>query len=425
MDNESGRQARRVGRLLVAVVVVLAVSLTLGSSAQARAQTGGTWEQLAGVPGPVDRLFVPSSGALFAQVGGDLYRTDDGGGTWRTVTLPASGTNTSRRLILVDPTDHQQLYATGDGGLYRTVDDAASWQQIYATEPDFPEIAAFTVSPVDRGLIYVVVRTPRDQIIRFLRSQDGGQSWTMLEQDGHEFLACTWTIFLLHAHPTDPDRLFRSIDCHHGLTSSLLQESRDRGASWSVLVDAGGTRPELQQDPRGKPTPAPTPAPAPTPTGRVVLISDKDRAVGGLTILAGGQGGQPTGPTQFYAVVIKPAQGGGMSLLRTDDDGVTWIERLAYSGGGGMTPANDARPNVTLSSLAVDVGTPDRLYGSFREQVKGQPETSVVRTSNDGGQTWTDLGQGLPVPAASLALGIDGRNLYAATESGVWRLTLD
>ena len=51
--------------------------------------------------------------------------------------------------------------------------------------------------------------------------------------------------------------------------------------------------------------------------------------------------------------------------------------------------------------------------------MKGQPETSAVRTSSDGGQTWVDLGQGLPGPAASLALGIDGRNLYAATESGV------
>ena len=353
MDNEAGRQTRWVGRLLMAVVVVLAVSLTLGSSAEARAQMGGTWEQLAGVPGPVDRLFAPMSGALFAQVGGDLYRTDDGGGTWRTVTLPASGTTTNWRLILVDPTDHQQIYATGDGGLYRTIDDAASWQQIYATEPDFPEIAAFTVSPVDRNLIYVVVRTPRDQIIRFLRSQDGGQTWTTLEQDGHEFLACTWTIFLLQAHPTDPDRLFRSIDCHHGLTSRCSRRAAtvaQAGPCWSTLA---APAPKLQQDPRGKPTPAPTPAPTPTPTGRVVLISDKDRAVGGLTILAGGQS---VAPTQFYAVVIKPAQGGGMSLLRTDDDGVTWIERLAYSGGGGMTPATDTRPNVTLSGLAVDAG---------------------------------------------------------------------
>jgi hypothetical protein len=140
-----------------------------------------------------------------------------------------------------------------------------------------------------------------------------------------------------------------------------------------------------------------------------------------MDVLTGGQGAMPS---RFFLVVTKPAQGGGMSLLRSDDDGLTWVEQLSYAGGGGMTPANDTRPNVTLSGLAVDAGAPDRLYGAFRERVKGQPESSAVRTSADGGLTWTDLGQGLGGPASSLALGIDGRNLYAATGSGVWRLAL-
>jgi len=407
-----------MGRLLTALALVLVASLALAGDLRAQEPTGGMWEQLAGVPGPVDRLFAPTSGALFAQVGLDLYRTDDGGGTWRTVTLPpAPGNTASRRQIVVDPTSHQHIYATGAEGLYRTVDDAASWQLIRPTDPDFPSMAAFTASPVDRDLIYLVERTQNAHIIRLLRSQDGGQTWTTLEQDGHNFLSCSWVVYLLQAHPTDADRLFRSIQCHHGLPSSLLQESRDRGASWTVLADAGGTRPETVQDPRGQPVPAPTS----TPAGRIVPISERERVTGTMDVLLGGQG---TMPSRFYLVVTKPAQGGGMSLLRSDDDGLTWVEQVSYAGGGGMTPANDTRPNVTLSGLVVDAGTPDRLYGAFRERVKGQPETAAVRTSMDGGQTWTDLGQGLGGPASSLALGIDGRNLYAATGNGVWRLAL-
>lgn len=406
-----------MGRLLAALALVMVASLTLAGDLWAQEPTGGTWEQLTGVPGSVDRLFAPTSGALFAQVGADLYRTDDGGSTWRTVMLPPAPGNTARRQIAVDPTSHQHIYVTGAEGLYRTVDDAASWQLIRPTAVDFPSLAAFAASPANRDLIYLVERTQNAHVIRVLRSDDGGQTWATLEQDGHTFLSCSWVVYLLQAHSTDPDRVFRSIQCHHGLTSSLLQESRDRGASWTVLADAGGTRPETVQDPRNQPVPAPTS----TPAGRIVPISEKERITGTMDILAGGQGAMPS---RFYLAITKPAQGGGMSLLQSDDDGLTWVERLSHTGGGSATPADDTLPNVTLSALAVDAGAPDRLFGAFRERVKGQPERAAVRISADGGHTWADLGQGLGDPATGLALGIDGRNLYAATATGVWRLAL-
>ena len=45
--------------------------------------------------------------------------------------------------------------------------------------------------------------------------------------------------------------------------------------------------------------------------------------------------------------------------------------------------------------------------------------------SNDGGASWTDLGQeDIGAEIRDLALGIDGANLYAATEGGVFRLNL-
>jgi hypothetical protein len=56
------------------------------------------------------------------------------------------------------------------------------------------------------------------------------------------------------------------------------------------------------------------------------------------------------------------------------------------------------------------------------EQVKGGAKTVTVRVSTDAGATWTDIGT-LPVKSIyDLALGIDGANLYAATDQGVWRL---
>src|SRR4051794_6326235 len=105
-----------MGRLLAALAMVMTIGLGLTEKLKAQ-ESGGNWEQLPGVPGSIDRLFTPASGPLFAQVGLNLYRSDDGGNAWGTVSLPpAPEGNASRRQILVNPSSHQQLYATGAGG---------------------------------------------------------------------------------------------------------------------------------------------------------------------------------------------------------------------------------------------------------------------------------------------------------------------
>jgi hypothetical protein len=75
-----------------------------------------------------------------------------------------------------------------------------------------------------------------------------------------------------------------------------------------------------------------------------------------------------------------------------------------------------------------DPSQPDRLYvglneyvGSFQDRLR---IASRVKTSQDGGQTWMDLGQQDPGAIVDLALGIDGQNLYLATDQGLWRLSL-
>jgi hypothetical protein len=417
MNEWTIRQARGATRRVMALLAVLAVSLPLTIPMQAQAAQAGEWEQLRGLPGPVSQLFAPTSGALFARVGTDLHRSDDGGATWQAVALPAlTGTSPSRR-IAVDPTNHQRIYATGTDGLYRTVDDAASWQLIWPNDPDFPVLLGFAASPAAPDTIYVVVGSRTGHIMQMARSDDGGQSWTTLETNGHQHLACTWSVYLLRPHPTDPDRVFRAFECSHALAAASLQESRDRGQHWDMLADTGGGRPETVKDPLTNPPPAPTPA----PTGTIVTISGRVKATGTAGRLIGGEGAMPG---RYYLVVTRPAQGGGMSLLRSDDDGTTWVEQLSYSGGGGMTAANDPNPDVTIRGLAMDPQSPDRLYATFRSQVKGQPETFAVRTSADGGATWTDL----PLPGSDapgdLVLGIDSRNLYVAGTTGIWRLAL-
>ena len=101
-------------------------------------------------------------------------------------------------------------------------------------------------------------------------------------------------------------------------------------------------------------------------------------------------GGRSATPGRFYA---------GLS---SDDGGVTWTEAGTFGA-------------VPLYALAYDPAAPDRVWaGLYRGGIKA---------SEDGGQTWTDAGP-TDWSINDLALGIDGANLYAATNNGVSKLAL-
>jgi len=402
----------------VGLALVLLCSVALG---QVSAQPGvaqeispAAWERLPASPEHVRRLLTPASGPLFALADDGLYRSDDGGDSWTTVSLPSS----SRPVVAIDSTHHDTMYAVEeDGGLARTSDGGATWTTIRPRDDAFPASVDLAVSPADPSVLYLVQASKDGRQIRFLRSHDSGASWEIAEQDGHSFLACQWSVLLLQPHPADSARLFRSASCpRSGGPYALLQESRDQATSWIVLVGDALTPPEQIHDPLTSPTPTPSPRSL-VRTGP----SPIDGSLGYPRALLGGNG---TLPGRFYVVFEKDDRGGGSTLLRSDDDGQIWTILFDAFGGGSATPPDDPRPDVTIGGLAYDPATPDRLYAAFAEHLKGSPGTQTVRVSEDAGQTWIDLGV-IPVrDVRALALGIDGANLYAATDDGVWRLKL-
>jgi hypothetical protein len=114
-------------------------------------------------------------------------------------------------------------------------------------------------------------------------------------------------------------------------------------------------------------------------------------------------------------------------LFRSDDDGATWSSVLVYRGGGspgfGGDPLTSA---VEIAGLAYDPADPDHIYVGRQAfpTYSGPPDGGAVTTSTDSGATWSDLGAQDIGAVSDLALGIDGRNLYAATDHGLWRLRL-
>jgi photosystem II stability/assembly factor-like uncharacterized protein len=362
-------------------IALLAALLIWGAGGGVEAQGGPSadWEPT-GLGTPVLELFTPASGAFFATTRDALLRSEDAGATWAPVTLPSPPAGRREPSVAVDPTNHAVLYAAGAGGLYKSSDDAATWALLLPTTETVLRVA---VSPADHHLVYLALAgSPTNATdFRFLRSRDGGATWQQLEEF-HSSL-CGWGVRLLEPHPTNAQRAFRTAGCYAGRNlGDALRQSTDQGATWSALFEPQMAFP-----------------------ARLV-------------------GGRAVAPGRYYLAANRDSRAGGSALFRTDDDGSTWAEVVAFEGGG--TIQQPDAPDVRIGGLAYDPAKPDRVYvglNEYADQLSGRTRTgSRVIASSDGGATWAELGRGDPGEISDLVLGIDGLNLYMATDQGLWRL---
>jgi photosystem II stability/assembly factor-like uncharacterized protein len=132
-------------------------------------------------------------------------------------------------------------------------------------------------------------------------------------------------------------------------------------------------------------------------------------------------GGQGVAPGRLYLVHAgHTLDVRSSALFRSDDDGATWSQVALLDSG----PGDPAEAYTDVGSLAYDPANPDRVYVAV--SIRNGPDVfrSGVRASSDGGQTWTELGRQDMPTITDLKLGIDGRNLYAATPKAVYQLRL-
>lgn len=361
--------------LLSAIVLaLLSTGVTAAPAREAtasavRQQTADDWQPTV-LSERVWSVAAPASGALFAVTESALMRSDDGGATWRAIELPPYPE--PRSLVAVDPTDHTVLYARGTEGLYKSDDDAASWHLILPISNVTARQLTIRMSPADQNLVYVDAASGSGHQLQ--RSRDGGTTWEVVGAGRGD--GCQFSVLLLYPHPTDADRVFRAYACRVGaIFWTTMGESRDQAATWRVALD---------------------------PMDRS-LPGEKQRRIW-PSELAGGAGVEPrrlyasgcSGTTPISSVEFTV-------LYRSDDDGASWN----IMGSLGDEPC--------ITALVADPSQPDRVYVGLR---------NGVMTSANGGQSWSDLGRRDLGRVYELALGVDGKNLYAATDTGLHRMAI-
>jgi len=234
----------------------------------------------------------------FGAVNGGVWKTTNGGQTWRNVTDGKSDIS-SVGAIAVAPSDPNVIYVgTGESqlredltygtGVYRSTDAGGSWQRIGLT--DTHQIGDVVIDPRDPDRVYVAAIGhafgPNAERGVF-RTLDGGKSWKKVL-----FLNDSTGAMDLTIDPSNPRILFASM-WKFQRTPWSMNAGGGRSGLWKT-TDGGDTWKEITFNP-GIPK---------KPLGKI-----------GISL-------SPANPQRIYASIEAPDSSGG--IFRSDDGGDSW-----------------------------------------------------------------------------------------------------
>jgi len=164
------------------------------------------------------------SGGSFHAKGSGLFKSTDGGTTWRELTqsMVAAGDEVGRMGIAVAPSNRSRVYVLAGGrqsssGLYRSEDGGEHWQRVHderRVTGTGPGAMGVAVAPDNPDVVYVANTST-------YRSLDGGRTFTAIKgAPGGDDYQRIWI------NPTNPSIIALSSD--QGATISL-----NGGATWS------------------------------------------------------------------------------------------------------------------------------------------------------------------------------------------------
>jgi photosystem II stability/assembly factor-like uncharacterized protein len=302
--------------------------------------SGETWAALDGAPEDVASFVTSPTGMLYLLADNSLFRGQESGSEWSSITPPESALggsfNTIERVtsLAVDPADARTLYAgvvsRMGGSLLRSLDGGDSWASLGENdgkEPPRPfnsEIFEILIHPGNRDQIYLNVGGfPK-------ASSDRGQSWEDRGWFNHN-------VYDLELDPGDSMSLLAA--SYDGVASS-----HDGGRSWQPLANIEGPAYHLIR--------------------------------------------HPLRPSQIYVLT-------DAGLLRSTDGGQSWAAAMFDL--GYTFPADiawsESDPRVVYAAL----------YDSLRPPQSSAKPPLVLRSS-DQGWTWQPAGEGLPTGLISMRI---------------------
>ena len=320
-------------------------------------------------PHDPNRLFAAVLGHPYgANPERGIYRSVDGGKSWQQVLFKDPDTGGS--AVAIDPSHPEVVYAalwqdrlgpwedgnefqgTG-GGLFKSSDGGATWRKLSAGLPENTTQANLTICASRPQRLYAVVGTnePGEYSsaagLGVFRSDDGGESWTRITTDPRPALRIGGgDLPIIRADPSNPDVVYS--------TGLVTLKSVDGGKEWQPIRGApgGDDYQNLWINPNN--------------ADIVALASDQ----GAVITLNGGRTwsswfNQPT--AQLYHVSTAPTFPYRVCAGQQESGSVC----IASRGNDGSVTTRDWHPAgaIEYGYVAPDPLDPDLVYGAGRTEV--------------------------------------------------------
>ena len=332
----------------------------------------GASQQIAQVvvdPRNADRLFVAALGHPYGPSSErGIFRSVDGGRNWERVLYQDE--NTGGADVAIDPVhpdvvyaslwearlgpseDHNEFNGTA-GGLYKSTDGGTTWRKLSEGLPSNAAQVGIAIAPSLPSRLYLTVATtdPGDYAsaagLGLYRSDDAGEHWARATDDPRPALRIGGgDLAVVRVDPTNPDVLYSA--------SIVTLKSTDGGKTWLSLRGApgGDDYQNLWINP--------------TDPKIIALVADQ----GALVTLNGGRTwsswfNQST--AQLYHIGITPALPYRICSGQQDSGSVC----VASRGNDGAITASDWHPVgvIEYGYVTPDPVDPDVIYGAGRNQV--------------------------------------------------------
>lgn len=172
-------------------------------------------------PEDPDTIWVAAQGNTYAaEDDGGIFKTTDGGKSWRRVLVPLNATTGAvdlaldfgnPRILYAAMWDNRrtawQLRSGGPGsGIWRSTDGGESWERLTDDLPDGMGKIGVAASPARAGRVWAIIEAEGDEGGLY-RSDDGGESWEQLNQE-RILRARSWYYMHIFADPVDANTVY-------------------------------------------------------------------------------------------------------------------------------------------------------------------------------------------------------------------------
>ena len=198
-------------------------------------------------------------GGRHVAYGDGIYRSDNGGTTWKNMGLKKSE-HISEIIVHPDNSDVVWVAAQGplwtsggERGLYKTSDGGTSWKKVLGNDK-WTGVTDIMIDPRNPQILYAATWDRHRTVAALMgggpgtalyRSDDGGENWTKLTNGLPKSNMGKIGITI---SPQNPDVVYAAIELDR--TQGAVYRSSNRGASWTKMSDtvSGGTGPHYYQE---------------------------------------------------------------------------------------------------------------------------------------------------------------------------------